>query len=450
MTTLLRCLLVEDSEDDALLVLRHLREGGFDPTHRRIQTAAELKSALAQDRWDAVISDFNMPGFTGMDALKIFRYAGLDIPFILISGTIGEETAVDAMKAGASDYVMKKSLARLAPALERELKETQMRAAHRRAQEALTDSEKRFRQMAENIRDVFFLIDAASNRVLYVSPAYEEIWGCNCESVYANPEAWIDAIHPEDRVSTYEKYKEGSSTGKFAYDYRIVRPDGSIRWIEARGFRVRDGAGKFVRIAGVAEDVTERMQATQELRESERRFSDMLGNVDLISLMLDSEARITYCNDYLLRLTGWRRDEVMGRDWFELFIPPEINDLKDVFAALLANLPEASHHENEILTRSGERRFIRWNNSVLRSGAGDAIGMASIGEDITERKVADEVLNKRAAELERFHRLSVGRELQMIDMKKRINELAKQTGQKPPYDLEFLSPETVKTDPGHE
>jgi PAS domain S-box-containing protein len=450
VTTPLRCLLVEDSEDDALLVLRHLREGGFDPAHRRIQTAAELKTALAQERWDAVISDFKMPGFTGMDALRIFRSAGLDIPFILISGTIGEETAVDAMKAGASDYVMKKSLARLAPALERELKETQMRAAHRRAQEALTDSEKRFRQMAENIRDVFFLIDAASNRVLYVSPAYEEIWGCNCESVYANPEAWTDAIHPDDRASTYEKYKEGSSTGKFAYDYRIVRPDDSIRWIEARGFPVRDDAGKFVRIAGIAEDITERKQAAQELRESERRFSDLLGNVEMASLMLGTNARITYCNDYFLRLTGWGREEVIGRDWFKQFIPPEINDLKDVNAALLANKPEARHHENEILTRSGERRLIRWNNTVLRSGAGDVIGTASIGEDITERRMADEVLKKRAAELERFHRLSVGRELQMIELKKQINELTKQAGQKAPYDLAFLSPEPVRTNSGHE
>ena len=120
MSKPVKILVVEDSEDDAKLALRVLRRGGFDPTYRRVQTAAELDTALAQERWDAVISDFKMPGFTGMDALGIFRAAGLDIPFILISGTIGEATAVDAMKAGASDYVMKESLARLAPALERE------------------------------------------------------------------------------------------------------------------------------------------------------------------------------------------------------------------------------------------------------------------------------------------------------------------------------------------
>jgi PAS domain S-box-containing protein/diguanylate cyclase (GGDEF)-like protein len=389
MSKPVKILVVEDSEDDAKLALRALRRGGFDPTCRRVQTAAELDTALAQERWDAVISDFRMPGFTGMDALRIFRAAGLDIPFILISGTIGEATAVDAMKAGASDYVMKKSLARLAPALERELNETQMRAAHRQAQRDLVESEERFRQMAENIHDVFFLIDTDSNHMLYVSRAYEEIWGLSCESAYANPKSWTRAIHPEDRASARESYNKGMLAGGFEYEYRIVRPDGSIRWIEAKGFPVRDVDGRIVRVTGIAKDITNRKQAARNLHESERRFSDLMETVELISLMLDGEARITYCNEYLLRLTGWRREEVIGGSWYEIFMPGETRDMKPVFAALLANLPEAWHREDEIVTRSGERRLIRWNNSVLRSGTGEVIGSASIGEDITEQKQAE-------------------------------------------------------------
>jgi diguanylate cyclase (GGDEF)-like protein/PAS domain S-box-containing protein len=139
-------------------------------------------------------------------------------------------------------------------------------------------------------------------------------------------------------------------------------------------------------LIAIAHDITERKRVEQALHESERRFSDLLGNVEMVSLMLDREARITYCNEYLLRLTGWRHEEVIGRNWFELFISPENHEVKDVFAAVLANRPETWHHENEILTRSGERRLIRWNNSLLRSGVGDVIGTASIGEDITEQK----------------------------------------------------------------
>jgi diguanylate cyclase (GGDEF)-like protein/PAS domain S-box-containing protein len=273
----IKVLVVEDSEDDAMLVLRALRRGGFDPTSQRVQTAADLEESLRKEHWDAVISDFQMPSFTGMDALKICRSIGHDIPFILISGTIGEETAVAAMKAGASDYVMKTNLARLAPALERELTEVQVRLDGERAQAAL--------------------------------------------------------------------------------------------------------------------------------HESERRFSDMLSNVKLVSLMLDREARITYCNEYLLDLTGWRYEEVIGRDWFALFIAPEIHHLKDsFFQDILANLPHAMHDENEILTRSGKRRLIRWNNSVLRSEAGDVIGTASIGEDITDQKEAE----ARIASLNRVYAMLSG------------------------------------------
>jgi diguanylate cyclase (GGDEF)-like protein/PAS domain S-box-containing protein len=312
-----KVLIVEDSEDDAKLALRALQRDGFDPTYRRVQTAAELKTALAQEGWDAVISDFKMPGFSGMDALRIFRSAGLDIPFILISGTVGEQTAVDAMKAGASDYLMKQSLARLAPALERELEETQMRASHRRAQEALTDSEERFRQMAESIRDVFFLIDADSNRMLYISPAYDEIWGRSCESLYANPESWNEAIHPDDRASANAKYKKGMSAGKYEIEYRIVRPDGSIRWIETRGFPVRDDAGKIVRIAGVAEDITERKKADQ-------KFKDLLEFAPDAIVIVNRDAEMVLVNSQAIKLFGWRREELLGQK-IEMLLPQRLH-----------------------------------------------------------------------------------------------------------------------------
>ena len=262
--------------------------------------------------------------------------------------------------------------------------------AERQIRQKLHASESGFRQVAENIRDVFYLVDADSGRTLYISPAYEEILGLSCASAYVNPDSWTEAIHPDDRVATCDKHKKGMAAGKFEYEYRIVRPDGSVRWLQARGFPVRDDAGKTVRIAGVTVDITERKRIADELRESDRRFSDMLGNVELLSVMIDREMRLTYCNDYFLGLTGWRREEVLGGSFIELFIPPDrVEALRTFKLALLANVPASWHHENEILTRSGERRLIRWNNSVLRSGAGDVIGTASIGEDITEQKRAD-------------------------------------------------------------
>jgi PAS domain S-box-containing protein len=317
--------------------------------------------------------------------------------------------------------------------------------AEKKTEESLRTSESRFRQMAENIRDVFFLEDPHACRMLYISRAYEEIWGRSCESLYADPQSWIEAIHPDDRTSIQQKYQNGLSAGQYEFEFRIVRPDGSIRWIESRGFPIQDDAGKIVRIAGIAKDITEHKRDTRELRESERRFSDMLDNVELASVMLDCEGRITYCNGFLLRLTGWRLDEVVGRSWFEVFMPPG-QDMTSVFAALIENQPATWHHENEIVARSGERRLMRWNNSVLRSGTGEVIGTASIGEDITQRKAAEEVLTQHTAELERFHRLSVGRELQMVELKKQINETARQAGQSPPYNLAFLDIRPARMD----
>ena len=144
MNKAIRVLVVEDSEDDARLAMRMLRQGGFEPSYRRVQDVQALKTAFQQEHWDAVLSDFRLPGFNGVEALEVFRATGLDIPFIFFSGTIGEETAVAAMKAGASDYVMKQHLARLAPALERELAQAHVRAEHRKGQLELEASRDRY------------------------------------------------------------------------------------------------------------------------------------------------------------------------------------------------------------------------------------------------------------------------------------------------------------------
>src|SRR6266567_2578552 len=118
----LRLLIIEDSEDDALLLVRELRKAEFDPDFVRIETPQALEAALDTHTWDAVIADYSLPAFTGLDALRIIRARGLDLPFILVSGVSGEERAVEAMKAGAHDYIMKGNYPRLAPALERELR----------------------------------------------------------------------------------------------------------------------------------------------------------------------------------------------------------------------------------------------------------------------------------------------------------------------------------------
>lgn len=137
MTAPLRVLLIEDSEDDALLMIRELRLNGYDPKVRQLQTFDETEAALREGTWDVVISDYIMPRFSGLEALRLLKASGMDIPFIIVSGKIGEDVAVEAMKAGAHDYILKGNLARLGPAIARELRDAETRRQRRMADEAL-------------------------------------------------------------------------------------------------------------------------------------------------------------------------------------------------------------------------------------------------------------------------------------------------------------------------
>jgi two-component system, cell cycle sensor histidine kinase and response regulator CckA len=271
MNPLLHILIVEDSEDDLLLLLRELRRGGYNPDYVRVETAAEMQAALDRQTWDIVIADYTLPRFSAPEALVLLQQKQQDIPFIIVSGTIGEEAAVAAMRSGAHDYLLKDNLTRLVPAVARELRESQERQQRLWAEQALQESEERFRQLAENITEsVFWMSDPRAQQILYVSPAYENIWGSSCESLYANSATWIEAIHPDDRQRIQTIFFDQSLIGNYDEEYRVVRPDGSIRWIRDRGFPLKDHMGKPYRAVGFAEDITNRKSTEAVLRRTER------------------------------------------------------------------------------------------------------------------------------------------------------------------------------------
>ena len=135
----LRVLMVEDSEDDAFLVIRELERGGYDTTFERVETAEAMTAALEKQAWDIIICDYRLPHFTAPEALVLFQQSSLDLPFIVVSGTVGEEVAVLIMKAGGHDYIMKSNLTRLAPAVKRELNEAEVRRQRRQAQQDLSE-----------------------------------------------------------------------------------------------------------------------------------------------------------------------------------------------------------------------------------------------------------------------------------------------------------------------
>jgi anti-sigma regulatory factor (Ser/Thr protein kinase)/DNA-binding response OmpR family regulator len=171
--TPLRVLIVEDSEDDLALLLRELSQGGFDTASERVETASEMRAALAAGPWDVMLSDYSLPGFGAAQALALLQVTGQDIPFIVVSGTIGEETAVVMMRSGAADYVMKGRLARLAPAIRRELREAAVRRERRRVEVALREQQQENELMQERFRvfmqDVLFAVTDGKLQLCYTT-----------------------------------------------------------------------------------------------------------------------------------------------------------------------------------------------------------------------------------------------------------------------------------------
>jgi diguanylate cyclase (GGDEF)-like protein/PAS domain S-box-containing protein len=259
------------------------------------------------------------------------------------------------------------------------------------AEEALRSSEADFRTLAEAVPQIVWITRPDGSNI-YFNKQWMNYTGLTREESLGH--GWNRPFHPDDQRQAADAWQKATTNiGTYSLESRIRRADGIYRWWLVRGVPLQDAAGNVLKWFGTCTDIHDLKTAeldisrtNQALRESERRFTDLLENVELVSLMLDRDGKITYCNDYLLRMTGWQREEVFGREWIKLFVPPEHAVLMDTFTSLLANRPEAWHHENEILTRAGGRRLIRWNNSLLRSATGEVTGTASIGEDITERK----------------------------------------------------------------
>jgi diguanylate cyclase (GGDEF)-like protein/PAS domain S-box-containing protein len=217
------------------------------------------------------------------------------------------------------------------------------------------------------------------------------LWNKAAEAMYGLPRAQAlgrsghDLWPPADAdrmLASDHTLVAGSAMQDFA-DRLVPTLDRGPIHVHMRKVLLRDDGGVATHVLVIADDITQWLEKQARLRESERRFSDLLENVDLVAVMLDCKGRITYCNPCLLRLTGWEQSEVLGQDWFTLFMPAELGDTQPIFAALLADSPQAWHVEQAIYTRTRERRLVRWNNSVLRSATGEVIGTASMGVDIT-------------------------------------------------------------------
>lgn len=273
----LRLLLIEDSEDDAELLLAEIEKTGFDVTHQRVESAKGVIDALATNQWDVVISDYNMPQFNGIAALEIVRQHDPDIPFLITSGDIGEDIAVDAMRAGAHDYVMKNNLSRLAPAISRELRESTLRRNARQGHIQLEENEARFRAMTSNIPGMVFQLIADTHGALrfsYVSAGSQRLLDLPPRELREDSAWFFDRLLDSGESGLRSQIIQSIQTPQaINWEGGIRGRSGDdINWISARISPCRLGNGQM-QWDGILLDISRRKRAVIELQQSQRQLS---------------------------------------------------------------------------------------------------------------------------------------------------------------------------------
>ncbi len=266
----LQILHLEDSPTDCALIQRTVTAAGVSGEFTVAVTREEFTEALRRGRFDLILADYSLPGYDGAAALSLARELQPATPFIFVSGTIGEDRAIEILKEGATDYVLKSRLIRLAPSIRRAVREARERQALKKTEGALHESEQRLREMADNIQEVFWSTSIDGRQIHYVSPAYARIWGRPVAKLLGRPASWPEAIWAEDKAQVLEAREQVAQGKPYDLEYRILQPDGACRWIEERAYPVRNPRGEVERMVGVALDITERRQLTEQLLQAQK------------------------------------------------------------------------------------------------------------------------------------------------------------------------------------
>ncbi len=254
----LRVLLIEDVQVDAELVLRELKRAGLRCASRRVQAEDELRLALVEFQPQVILSDFSMPHFDGMSALAVVREVAPEVPFIFVSGTLGEEYAIRALREGAADYVLKTNLVRLPPSVERAVREARERAARHKTERELETLRERIQSIVSTLPDVVWSIAVPSRELLYVSPSIATVFGHTSGTFFRDGRLSDRYVHPDDLARVTREWERAVAGGPFDCEFRTLHGDGGVRWVHARGSHATDATGTPVRLDGIARDVTER------------------------------------------------------------------------------------------------------------------------------------------------------------------------------------------------
>jgi PAS domain S-box-containing protein len=305
MKPILRILLIEDSENDAVLVLHQMKKSSYDIEHERVETAEGMRTALKEKPWDLILSDYQMPHFNGLEALNILKDSGMDIPLIVISGAIGEDVAVETMRNGAQDYIMKNNLQRLLPAVERELRESKIRTEQKKLELEQKQAEEVLRKYASIVSATSDLMSFIDKNYIYqaVNKAYsiahqkkiEEIVGKSVTDLHGT-EVFEKIIRPE-----IDNCLAGEQVAYAAwFDY----PGLGRRFVDVAYNPYKDKHGEPSGVVVCIHDITERKLAEEKLRESQEKYRSMMESMDDATYICSPNFRIEYMNPAMVQRTG--------------------------------------------------------------------------------------------------------------------------------------------------
>jgi phosphoserine phosphatase RsbU/P len=391
----LRVLIVEDSEDDALLLVFELRRGDYSPIYKRVETFESMRQALEDESWDVVISDYVLPGFSGLDALRLVRRSGLDLPFIIVSGKIGEDTAVNAMKEGANDYLIKGKVSRLVPAIERELQEAEVRRKRREAEAALVRSERRYKRLVSAVTDYIYTVTVKDGTVVKTShgPGCLTVTGYSHEDYMNNPLLWYQMIFEDDRPAV-KNLSDDIIAGKDipALEHRIRHKDGSIRWVLNTIVPRYNEQGELMAYDGLISDITERKRTEEKLKLQSAAL-EAAANAIVIT---DSDGIVMWVNPEFTRMTGYSAEEAMGRDMG--FLKSELHDPK-FYDDLRSTIASGNVWQGEMINRRKDGTLYPEEQTItpVTDDRGKINHFICIKQDITERKVAERALMENAS-----------------------------------------------------
>lgn len=401
--TPLRVLLVEDSEDDGTLLLRALRQGGYDVSAQRVDTAPALEAALREAPWDVVFCDYVMPRLSGPGAVGIIRAHTLDVPVIMVSGEVGEEYAVAAMKAGANDFVMKGRLARLVPAVERELQDAETRRARRQAEAALHETRERHQSLLEQLPLGVVVVDS-SGQVIAANPAARSILGSPSEAATCQFNVLnLPNLRRSGISETYARVLAGGPPEQLEDWY--VSFWGKRSMVRFEVSPLRDAAGAVSGAITIIQDCTERAQAEVARQRSEAELRALVDSVDGVVWEADpSTLRFLFVSSQAERLLGYPPQRWLDdpRFWLEQL---HDDDREHAVAMCRAATTALQNHTLEYRLRAADGRFI-WVRDIVTIIAEDGRPTRARGImiDVTAQHEAADSLHRNRDELQTLNR----------------------------------------------